>query len=370
MSTNKNKLYVPILKGKMGEFGALRELDPDIRSSILPLIDVPRIKIEDPGGTPAESLEKHLGRVLKHFSQSWPARQPIFVDFYDLDLGLRTSDGTHPLPHLFGKLREENIEVIPVTGLDRVDNGNDDYNRAVTSAVGLDNRGACIRLLYHAGELDDPITTNGEIEHLLNTIGLERSDGYLLLDVRWIEEEDVDNLARIVSRFINLTPGISEWNALILAASGFPENLSGIARNSITRLRRAEYLLWKRVARETSDIARKPIFADYGVVHPYTPDLDPRIVRATAKIRYTIEDEWLVLKGHSLRKEPRYAQFHDLSSELITHPEFLGNEFSWGDDYVAGCATRENSRGNLTTWVKVDTNHHLTFVSEQLSNPT
>ena len=84
--------YVPLLKGKMGEFGALRELSPAIRSSILPLIDVPRIKVS--GRTPVESLEKHLGRVLNHFSKSWPEGRLVFVDFYDLDLGLRTSNST------------------------------------------------------------------------------------------------------------------------------------------------------------------------------------------------------------------------------------------------------------------------------------
>ena len=30
---DNNVQYVPILKGKMGEFGALRELDPSVRSS-------------------------------------------------------------------------------------------------------------------------------------------------------------------------------------------------------------------------------------------------------------------------------------------------------------------------------------------------
>lgn len=179
---DNNVQYVPILKGKMGEFGALRELDPSVRSSILPLIDVPRIKIGGPERKPIESLEKHLDRVIKHFSKSWPSGQAIFVDFYDLDLALRTSGGEHPIPYLFEKLREKDIEAIPVTGLDRVDNENREYNRAVKSAISLDNRGACIRLLYPNGDFDDPVGTNREIERLLNTIGIDRSDAHLILD--------------------------------------------------------------------------------------------------------------------------------------------------------------------------------------------
>ncbi len=72
LSFNKVQ-YVPFLKGKMGEFGALRELDPIVRSSILPLIDVLRIKISGPERKPVEPLEKHLDRVLKHFSKLWPS---------------------------------------------------------------------------------------------------------------------------------------------------------------------------------------------------------------------------------------------------------------------------------------------------------
>ena len=201
----------------------------------------------------------------------------------------------------------------------------------------------------------------------MNTIGLERSDANLILDARWIIENDTLRVAGSVSRFINQTPNINSWNELILAASSFPENLADIERNTIMHLCRVEYLLWQQVVSDSSE-DRLPVFGDYGVVHPDLPDLDPKVIRPSAKIRYTLENDWLILKGHSLRRDPGFAQFHDLSRNLVARPEFLGNDFSWGDGYISGCATKEEKSGNLTTWVKVDTNHYLTFVSEQLSN--
>jgi hypothetical protein len=32
-------LYIPVLKGKQGEYKALKQLDPSVRGKLLPLID-------------------------------------------------------------------------------------------------------------------------------------------------------------------------------------------------------------------------------------------------------------------------------------------------------------------------------------------
>ena len=103
-------------------------------------------------------------------------------------------------------------------------------------------------------------------------------------------------------------------------------------------------------------------------MHPDLLELDPRTMKPTAKIRYTLDDHWLIVKGHSLATPPKYGQFHSLARKLIRQREYMGPAFSWGDNYAAECAKGKATSGNLAKWVKVDTNHHLTFVAHQIAS--
>lgn len=90
-------------------------------------------------------------------------------------------------------------------------------------------------------------------------------------------------------------------------------------------------------------------------------------MRASASIRYTTEDVWLILKGKNL-KDYGYKQFHDVSKSLLTNAVYSGPEFSSGDRYIRDCANRVVSSGNLTTWRRVGTSHHIAYVTQQIAN--
>ncbi len=90
-------------------------------------------------------------------------------------------------------------------------------------------------------------------------------------------------------------------------------------------------------------------------------------MRMSASIRYTISDEWLILKGRNVR-EHGFDQYFELSRQLVQLPEYSGEEFSWGDRWIRRCARREIGPGNATTWRKVGTNHHLVLVAQDLAN--
>ena len=83
-------------------------------------------------------------------------------------------------------------------------------------------------------------------------------------------------------------------------------------------------------------------------------------------MRYTADGSWLVLKGRNLR-DHGYEQFYDVCADLIARDEYSGREFSWGDEYIDDCANRRVGTGNLTTWRKVGTSHHLSYVLRELA---
>lgn len=53
---------------------------------------------------------------------------------------------------------------------------------------------------------------------------------------------------------------------------------------------------------------------------------------------------------------------------VTRQPFFDGPDFSDGDRYIAQCAAGEEPTGNLTTWVWVATNRHVSRVLADIAN--
>lgn len=164
-------------------------------------------------------------------------------------------------------------------------------------------------------------------------------------------------------------PRLNEWRRVIIAASSFPEDLSDVDASSVTMLPRREWLLWESLRRKPKQLPRgNLICADYPIAHPVPREIDPRMMRMSASIRYTTALGWLVVKGRNVRQFG-FEQYFELASLLASRPEYSGPGFSWGDGYIAQCAAGTSGPGNATTWRKVSTNHHVSLVVDQLSNP-
>ena len=140
----------------------------------------------------------------------------------------------------------------------------------------------------------------------------------------------------------------------------------GLPPSEISEVPRHEWMVWRRLIGD-QDLPRVPAFADYCIANPQPSEVDPRIMRPSASIRYTAAERWLILKGRNLR-DHGYAQFHQVCRDLTALPEYCGAAFSWGDCYITQCAANQAGTGNLTTWRKVGTSHHLAFVLGQLSS--
>jgi hypothetical protein len=130
---------------------------------------------------------------------------------------------------------------------------------------------------------------------------------------------------------------------------------------------RSEWSLWTQLSKE---IGTTVWFGDYGISHVDVREIDPRLMVASASIRYTTDNEWLIFRGRSLRESRYggYGQYRALSTQVVNHFAYSGPRFSWGDDYLFKCAHSLVGTGNLTTWRQVGTNHHISFVVRQLAS--
>ncbi len=351
--------YVPIIKGRQGEYGALAEADQPVRENATPLVEIPPIPWDFAHEAPAKTPQEHIEGVAETVTNSWGTDRRIFID-----AGLLADEdliaGLHPLATILDGGAERGLQMVPVTGVAR----GDAYTAALSEALSRDSRGMCLRL--EAEDLEEPEDLPRALTAALDDLALRPADVDLLLDLGPIGPEQQWTGAT-VRLFLTALPQITEWRSLTLAASSFPLDLSAVEADSVTPLPRAEWTVWRALHDRAGRLERMPTFGDYGISHPAPREVDPRIIQRSASIRYTEADDFIVAKGRSIRQHGA-DQHYDLAALLVERPDFHGEDFSWGDAYIAARARREPGPGNGMTWRKAGTSQHLAFVTSQLAS--
>lgn len=174
--------------------------------------------------------------------------------------------------------------------------------------------------------------------------------------------------SRIARAIFDEIPNLGEWRSFVLASGAFPTDLAAmsIGQNLVPR---HDWHLWRHVCGHAP--ARDPIFADYTTRHPDLPDdFDPALINMSASVRYTDDDNWLVLRGRGVRTQGGggFQQYRGHAQNLIRMAEYCGATFSWGDQRIQEIATGTTTAGNSETWVSIAINHHIEFAVDQISN--
>ena len=353
------KHYVPILKGREGEYGALSCLSPEARDRMTPVLEPPPIPWDFEEERPAKSIDEHLQKVGQKIDRAWGPSRPFFLDCMWIAETERMSDGSHPVEYLFDSARSRGLAAIPVVGLLR----GADYLDACARMIRQDGRGVCVRIQRE--DFTDFPDLAGEMRRLLDAIEVSPANADLLLDLRALTPDARRIDAAGALSLMAQIPNVDRWRTFTLAGTSFPENLIGLPPSDCSVVPRHEWGLWRSVL--AAQPSRFPTFGDYAISHPEPSEVDYRVMRPSASVRYTADGSWLVLKARNLR-DHGYEQFHDVCRDLIDRAEYSGSHFSWGDKYIDDCANEIAGTGNLTTWRKVGTSHHLAFVLRGIAN--
>jgi T4 beta protein len=351
--------YVPILKGKAGEYGALRQLAAGPKSRLTPIIEIPPIPWDYKNNQPGKTIDDHLKDAAKKIDLAWDSERALFADVGALSEE-RMRDGRHPLGYLFDTARDRGLELIPVSGLNR-DSG---YQGAVRQIVARDERGVCVRL--EGNDFEDVTELAERLESYLAFLEVVPSMVDVVIDFKEIATAAAPTFVAAKS-ILETLPKVNEWRTLTWAGSAFPRNLTAFGANQDGAWPRTEWQVWTSLFLRRQKLPRLPTFGDYGINHPEFDEVDPRIVRMSANLRYTVERDWLIFKGRNV-KNYGYEQFNELCRRLVSRPEYSQAKFSWGDEYISLCALNLDGPGNATTWRKVGTSHHLTYVAEQIAS--
>ncbi|SFB71647.1 Beta protein [Zunongwangia mangrovi] len=349
--------YTPILKAKSGEFKALKKLKIETRENLTPLFEIPPITYDYVNGKPSKTIEKHLQTIINGISGTGRRQYPCYIDVELLD-EIKIGD-KYILFALLESLREKREFPIPVIRL-HFDNG---YLIELKNEIQNNSKRICVRLTQDDFEDFD---LQVEIERIIEVLEINLNQIDIVLDFGFLRNEQESMLSQFSKLMVNSLPFLNDYNKIILSLTAFPENLSGISGDSIEKIPRSEFKIWKNII--SSKVKRKPEFGDYAIANPELFEMDPRTIRMSVNLRYTIANDWLILKGRDAKRFG-YDQFYGLCDQLVNHSgEFYGEDFSWGDNEILEKSQQIGGTGNATTWRQIGTNHHLELVVDQLSS--
>ncbi|MDP1798087.1 MAG: beta family protein, partial [Planctomycetaceae bacterium] len=339
-----HKHYVPVLKGKRGEFPAIQHITN--KAGVTPLIEHVPTQVAD--------------FVPSKMDSVWPHELPYFIDMVfadDEDSPAEAAD-THPITVAFAAAASQHA--IPVTGPTR----SPAYQEAVRKIVASQRRGYAVRLLVEDFEDDEAMAA--WIDAILDFMEVSIGEVDLIVDLDSVAGQPAAVVSRECLTLLSMVPRLSEWRTTTVVGAAFPAGLSPLARGWNT-LPRNDWLGWNGVISRPRTLTRLPTYGDYAIS---SPDLPPS-GRATilAQLRYTTPDEFLVYKGSNVFAHPRkFHQFYDICALLVARPEFRGANFSFGDGLIAAKAANQGSSGSAETWRTIGVSHHVETVLDQIAN--
>ncbi len=349
--------YVPVLKWKMGEYQALHRLANALKGSLTPLLEIPPVGFDFEAGRHKESPDDHLGDFGRRLKSKWQAR-PCFVDLKYLPPDTRMAGGRHYVDIVFETARAEGCAAIPVVSF-----ANDvAFLTAVGGVIRQDGRGVCFRLTL--ADFDRPALTS-DIENLLRPLVGGWGEADLVIDLGAPNYVPIAIYVRTMASLLGLVPVLNRWRTLTVVGTSYPQSVADIAR-PFRIIPRLEWQAYRAFVASLGREARIPTFGDYAVAHPDLVEMDMRMVKPFAKLRYTIDDNWHIGRGTPVRTHG-FGQYQEMCATLVAQPYFSGAAFSAGDAYIADCAAGRVPTGNLSTWVWVSTNRHLTKVVDDLA---
>jgi hypothetical protein len=354
-----------VLKAKMGELGAVKDLAQEIRQQLRPLIEVTAPPFDYVEGRYDRSVSEHLEGVADRLVDSLAGVDSVFVeiperfDSADEVLGPSTDD----LVKFFATLRDAAITAVPI-----VRPGSTAARQAAIAELQLGQSAIRATLDTLAPEKPADLT---QLNRLVSRVLADGSPVTLIVDLRSVGESahiGASQWRHLINGTLRDLSRAEEFRNVSIVASSFPRDLRDVTPGIDASLPRTEWRIWDSLV-SSQNRGFPFMYGDYPISHPELNEIDPRQMRMSANIRYTAEDHWVLVKGRNVR-DYGYGQFRELAKVLVERPEYSGRDFSWGDGFIWDCAHGDTGTGNATTWRKVGTNHHLTLVARQLSTLT
>lgn len=342
--------YVPILKVKRGEKASLQLLAPHIISMITPILEiVERIESKAP------TVDSHLNTSFKNLAESVRPYSRCFLDVRELE-----PDGSSAAEEVFQRSVDAGMVFVPVTGVSRTVD--------VNAAMAHRTHGLAIRLTrseFESGGMPRAI------DRFLAKHALVPEQIDLIVDLGAVDQMISFGVMSLATSFLADIPHQVRWKTLTISSCAFPNSMGGVARHAHALVERADWIAWREgLYDQRGAIPRLPTFSDCAIQHPKGIEgFDPITMQVSASVRYTLTDDWLLIKGESTRRTPPSTQFPDLARKIVygqLNSHFAGAQHCTGCSCVKNSADGAKKLGSAEAWRRIGTIHHMTCVIEQL----
>ena len=357
-----NTTYYPILKALTAEFIALEETKPNDANQLIPIFEIPKVpgrKKYEKSPTPKAIFIEDTSEEIRKI---WTGRHAMF-DTFQWNPAETVENGEHVIPYTYNTLNSMGVYAVPVVGYDRWTE--QDYRHALIDISRRHQGKFCIRLDHTAFEDSaDPVFFRDTLEDILLVLEIDPFNCHIVLDFEDITQFIENELFSKFESMFNLVY-LYDFMSYSVAGCSLPNTIDKAVKepNSSGLVQRKEMQLWKSVRQH---FPRLPVyFGDYGVRGPNT-NVGVPSKHTNGKIRYTIDKEYFIARGHSISVYPKGEQMWKLAQTIIDSGHYLGPRFSWGDSEILRCSKME-FKGNAGKWIAVDTNHHLAYVVAEIT---
>ena len=337
--------YIPILKFKRGELTAISDLLEPTKDSVCPLLVATPPAIDADSGDIIDTVDTVLNRYKELIIKCWKDRS-FLLDFWYYPDASEFFESNRDKVKAFFIEHPQAIPCFPV------------YDEGTAGRPLIDARGFGAKIGYRI------LTNLIEDEELVSSTAdsIHKDPGAtvcsVILDLGFIGGAVADKrrTAKLFLSEIEEITGVDDFSVKALTGTSFPAGIPP-GRYAIHRFPREEKEIWDSLKSKDG-----LVFSDYATVNPEHKDFDPRTMSLGGKIRYTLDKEFVIVKGESI-KNGGSDQFRELAEMLTKMTGFRGEGFSWGDDQIISCA-EGGPKGNQETWVRVAVNQHIEFMVE------
>ena len=347
--------YVPVLRWKRGERGALKALDPVDKAAMTPLLELlpgyMRSRRSGQSGAAADDLFV----VVDQMADCW-GLAPIFVDVAMVSDTPYRGTTTRNVEQFFEALTARGVHAVPVTRPDRAAKFQDvirDLAQVLGKGVAMRVPVTTLRAPHAARGLGD----------LIRYLGLDLGSVDIIVEYGLVGAGDPS-----FSYVCHQLPGIRRWRTFTILGGSFPPDLMGFKKPGQYEVQREEWKRWAAEVTNSAGLPRRPSFGDYTIQHPiYHEPVDG--ANPSASIHYTSDTYWVIMRGEGLRTpgSAGHAQYPANAELLYGRKEFCGPRFSAGDEYIWSVGSHQKpGPGTPETWLRAGINHHLTFAARQI----
>ncbi|RJR28108.1 hypothetical protein C4564_06110 [Candidatus Microgenomates bacterium] len=353
-----NSFYLPILKWKAGEKGALKDLGVELKGKVVPLVEFVKkekqVKTEDKKIKyipipDADVFKEDLQFIKEKFSD-----MTVLVDTKLLtDL-----DRESAVVSICQKINLFEDKVYPVVYASEFESV---FSQEAKNL--LKEKGFCLRI-------------SGKELTCLETLVLEASQKqkiHLVIDFG-ITDESIGDVIPVLSK----PETYKHWKSISLASGSFPKDLNEFSVDKVGTQPRNDWAAWKNVREKLNGSGSSINYGDYTIRYPIFENL--HTPNTSCSFRYTGNDNWFVFRGLSRKAKnfPGNIQYRAHAVTIVDNSnyEYSGEDFSSGDMYIKSKAKLVDDAGNplnkecgnSTTWIQAGVSHHICKVLDQLAN--